>query len=74
MTNENNKDCIEFDSERKYVTVIFSDISGYTKISEDLDPEEVRDILSDIYKRIKLKLERSEIIDDEYVWLFYRIQ
>ena len=31
-------------------------------------------LFSDIYKRIKLKLERSEIIDDEYVWLFYRIQ
>ena len=31
-------------------------------------------LFSDISKRIRLKLERSEIIDDEYVWLFYHKQ
>jgi hypothetical protein len=29
------------DGERKHVTVLFSDITGYTAMSEKLDPEEV---------------------------------
>jgi class 3 adenylate cyclase/tetratricopeptide (TPR) repeat protein len=32
--------------ERKYVTVLFSDLSGYTAMSERLDPEEVKEIMS----------------------------
>ena len=31
----------ETESERKHVTVFFSDMSGYTTMSEKLDPEEV---------------------------------
>src|SRR4051812_14786882 len=30
------------DNERKIVTVMFADISGFTKLSEQLDPEQVR--------------------------------
>jgi len=30
------------DSERKYVTVLFSDMSGYTAMTEKLDPEEAK--------------------------------
>ena len=30
--------------ERKHVTVLFSDITGYTAMSEKLDPEEVKKI------------------------------
>src|SRR3989339_1140544 len=30
-------------SARKYVTVLFSDMSGYTAMSEKLDPEEVKE-------------------------------
>ncbi len=44
-------------SERKYVTVLFADISGYTTLSERLDPEEVKDlvghILGEIVKVVK---------------------
>lgn len=50
MNEKISKSSFEFGSERKNVTVIFSDLSGYTKLSESLDPEVVRDILSDIYK------------------------
>jgi len=32
-------------SERKYITVLFADISGYTTLSERLDPEEVKDLV-----------------------------
>ncbi len=37
------------DGERKYVTVLFSDLSGYTAMSEKLDPEEVKEITSRIF-------------------------
>jgi class 3 adenylate cyclase/tetratricopeptide (TPR) repeat protein len=38
------KSGISSDGERKHVTVLFSDLSGYTTMSERLDPEEVKEI------------------------------
>jgi adenylate cyclase len=32
--------------ERKYVTVLFSDLNGYTAMSERVDPEELREIIN----------------------------
>ncbi len=40
------------ESERKHVTALFSDLSGYTAISEKLDPEEVKEITSHIFDKI----------------------
>jgi len=37
------------DGERKHVTVLFSDLSGYTALSEKLDPEEVKDITGRLF-------------------------
>jgi len=39
--------------ERKHVTVLFSDLSGYTAMSEKLDPEEVKEIMTRVFGRIK---------------------
>ena len=39
-------------SERKYITVLFADLSGYTTLSERLDPEEVKDLVSQIIGEI----------------------
>jgi len=44
--------------ERKHVTVLFSDLTGYTAMSERLDPEEVKDITTHIFDEI------SKIIPD----------
>jgi class 3 adenylate cyclase/tetratricopeptide (TPR) repeat protein len=41
------------EGERKHVTVLFSDLSGYTAMSEHLDPEEVKEIISRIFSQIK---------------------
>ena len=38
--------------ERKHVTVLFSDLSGYTTMSEKLDPEEVKEITRRIFGEI----------------------
>jgi class 3 adenylate cyclase/tetratricopeptide (TPR) repeat protein len=42
--------CLE--GERKQVTVLFSDLSGYTAMSERLDPEEVKEIMSQVFGEI----------------------
>jgi len=39
----------QIEGERKQVTVLFSDLSGYTAMSERLDPEEVKEIMSQIF-------------------------
>jgi class 3 adenylate cyclase/tetratricopeptide (TPR) repeat protein len=43
---------IPADGERKHVTVLFSDLTGYTAMSEKLDPEEVKEITSRIFGEI----------------------
>lgn len=40
------------DSERKQVTILFADVSGYTTMAEKLDPEEVRDIMGRIFGEV----------------------
>ncbi len=40
---------LEAEGERKQVTVLFSDLSGYTAMSERLDPEEVKAIVGQIF-------------------------
>jgi class 3 adenylate cyclase/tetratricopeptide (TPR) repeat protein len=40
------------DSERKHVTVMFSDMSGYTAMTEKLDPEETKEIMGKIFGEI----------------------
>lgn len=37
--------------ERRQVTVLFSDLSGFTSMSERLDPEDVRDIVNKVWAR-----------------------
>ena len=44
--------------ERKVVTVLFADLVGFTGRSEQLDPEDVRAMLSPYYARLRAELER----------------
>ena len=37
------------EGERKLVTVLFSDLAGYTAMTERLDPEEVREIMGRVF-------------------------
>lgn len=41
-----------FKGERKHVTVLFTDLTGYTAMSEKLDPEEVKEFTSRIFGEI----------------------
>src|SRR6266566_2539134 len=44
--------------ERKVVTVLFTDLVGFTGRAEQLDPEDVRATLSPYYSRLRAEIER----------------
>jgi hypothetical protein len=55
------------DSERKYVTALFSDLTGYTAMSEKLDPEEVKDIMSRIFGEIAQVVTKYEGFIEKFI-------
>ncbi len=61
--------------ERKVVTVLFADLVGFTSRAEQMDPEDVRALLSPYYARLRAELERfggtvEKFIGDAVVALF----
>lgn len=56
-----------FLSERKYVTVLFSDITGYTTMTEKLDPEEVKEIMSRIFGEVAQVVVKYEGFIEKFV-------
>ncbi|MDJ0829009.1 MAG: adenylate/guanylate cyclase domain-containing protein, partial [Desulfobacterales bacterium] len=52
--------------ERKHVTVLFSDLTGYTAMSEKLDPEEVKEITSRIFGRISKVIGKYDGFIEKY--------
>ena len=54
------------ESERKYVTVLFSDLTGYTAMSEKLDPEEVKEITSQIFSNISNIIASYDVFIEKY--------
>lgn len=54
-------------SERKCVTVMFSDLTGYTEMSEKLDPEEVREITSTIFSELTKIIEKYDGFIEKYI-------
>jgi class 3 adenylate cyclase/tetratricopeptide (TPR) repeat protein len=61
--------------ERKVVTVLFCDLVGFTSRAEELDPEDVRAILSRYHERVRADLERhggtvEKFIGDAVMALF----
>ena len=62
-------------SQRKRVTVLFSDLSGYSALCERLDPEDVREMMNLVFKEIVSIIVRYEgyidrIIGDEVLAVF----
>ena len=61
--------------ERKVVTVLFADLVGFTAKAEQMDPEDVRRLLSPYYERLRRELERfggtvEKFIGDAVMALF----
>lgn len=55
------------DSERKNVTVLFSDLSGYTAMTEKLDPEEVKEIMGRVFGEIAQVVVRYEGFIEKFI-------
>lgn len=49
---EKDRVCAPTEGERKYAAILFSDLSGYTAMSEKLDPEELKEIMSQVFGQI----------------------
>jgi class 3 adenylate cyclase/tetratricopeptide (TPR) repeat protein len=54
------------EGERKHVTVLFSDLSGYTAMSEKLDPEEVREITGQIFDDVSKIVSKYDGFIEKY--------
>ena len=64
---EAEKTLPETEGERKYVTALFSDLSGYTAMSERLDPEEVKEIMSRIFGEIAQVVTKYEGFIEKFI-------
>ena len=60
-------DNITLDGERKHATVLFSDLSGYTEMSERLDPEEVKEITTLIFADITEVIAKYNGLVSKYI-------
>ena len=61
------KNSIQLEENRKNVAVLFADISGFTSISEKLDPEEARKIVNDCFQYITKPVYELEGTIDKYM-------
>jgi len=59
--------CFPTEGERKYVTVLFSDLTGYTTMSEKLDPEEVKEITSRIFGEVAQVIAKYEGFIEKFI-------
>ena len=55
------------DDERKIVTVLFVDVSGFTALAEKLDPEDVRVLINDCFKHLVPVVQKYEGTIDKFI-------
>jgi class 3 adenylate cyclase/tetratricopeptide (TPR) repeat protein len=55
------------EAERKRVTALFSDLTGYTDMTERLDPEEVKEITGQIFNGVKAVVSKYEGFIEKFV-------
>ncbi len=58
---------VPIEAERKQATVLFSDLSGYTAMSERLDPEEVQEIMTRIFGEIAQVVAKYEGFIEKFI-------
>ena len=58
---------LRIEGERKNVTVLFADISGFTALSEKLDPEEVTDLINRCFKVLIDAIYKYEGTIDKFI-------
>ncbi|MGH8700958.1 MAG: adenylate/guanylate cyclase domain-containing protein [Burkholderiales bacterium] len=57
----------EAEADRRPVTVLFADLSGFTAISERLDPEDVRALQTDLFKEMSGAIARFDGFIEKFV-------
>ncbi|MBI4674373.1 MAG: AAA family ATPase [Chloroflexi bacterium] len=55
------------EAERRFVTILFADLSGFTALSETLDPEAVRDLINFCFDRLVPIIEAHQGVVDQFV-------
>jgi len=65
----------DVEGERKQATVLFSDLSGYTAMTDKMDPEEVKNLMGDIFEKAGKIVEKYQgtverFFGDEIMILF----
>ncbi|MCP4541542.1 MAG: AAA family ATPase [Chloroflexi bacterium] len=55
------------EGERKLVTIMFADISGFTAMAETMDPEAVRDLMNACFERLVPVVEKYEGTVDKFI-------
>ncbi|MDX6667910.1 MAG: hypothetical protein QOK04_1290, partial [Solirubrobacteraceae bacterium] len=53
--------------ERRQVTVLFADVSGYTAVAERMDPEAVKTMIGGVMRRLEEEVERYGGTVDKYI-------
>src|SRR5688572_13253845 len=55
------------DADRRTATVLFADLSGFTTLSERLDPEDVRALQSDLIRELSAVIQKYDGFIEKYV-------
>ena len=55
------------DGDRRVVTVLFTDVSGFTAMSEKLDPEEVTEIVNQFFQVLSQPIYKYGVVVDKYM-------
>ena len=55
------------EAERRFVTVLFADLSGFTALSETRDPEAVRELINACFDRLVPIIETHQGVVDQFV-------
>jgi len=55
------------ESDRRLATILFADLSGFTSISEGLDPEDVRGLQNDLLDTLRATLDRYDAFVEKFV-------
>ena len=61
------KPATEAAGERKTVTIMFADLTGFTALSERMDPEALRDLVNDVFDRLVPIVERHGGVIDKFM-------
>ena len=64
---ESSRTDVASDEERKIVTVLFVDVSGFTALSEKSDPEEVRGLINSCFEYLVPVIQKYEGTIDKFI-------